>query len=123
MRSRSLGEPGRTQAHCLLTSQLTHQFDVEGIGDRWLPAKRTIKHVRLFKQGELGRLILDTFREAGGAPLSCPEITAAVMRKAGFDPDVRQTVKDRVRLNLNYMMTMGRVRKIGTRKETRRSLA
>ena len=31
-----------------------------------LPAKRTIKHVRLFKRGELGRLILGALREANG---------------------------------------------------------
>ena len=47
-----------------------------------LPAKRTIKHVRLFKQGELGRLILGALREANGGPLSTHDIVAAVMDKA-----------------------------------------
>jgi hypothetical protein len=45
------------------------------------------------------------------------------MRKAGFEPDVRRTVKDRVRLNLAYMVRRGKVRKTGKKLEARWSRA
>jgi hypothetical protein len=88
-----------------------------------LPAKRTIKHVRLFKRGELGRLILGALREANGGPLGTHDITAAVIDKVGFDQDVRLTVKDRVRLNLNYLERGGRVSRTGKQQNVRWSLA
>jgi hypothetical protein len=46
-----------------------------------IPNKRLPRHINLFRQGELSRLVSDTLREADGKPLRPLEIVAAIMRK------------------------------------------
>jgi hypothetical protein len=80
-----------------------------------IPNKRIVKHLNLFRQGELGRLILGVLREANGEPLRTPEIVAAIMQKNGIDADARNTIRNRVRSNLGYLERRGKVAKIGDR--------
>src|SRR5687768_2329513 len=49
-----------------------------------IPNKRIVKHVNLFRQVELGRLIIGVLREAEGDPLSTPQIAEAIMTKGGI---------------------------------------
>lgn len=66
-----------------------------------LPKKR-LKRVKLFRHGELNRLILDALREAG-RPLSTTEIAFYVLKAGGHDKSAMGTMKPRVRGNLAYL--------------------
>jgi len=78
------------------------------------PAKAPRLH--LFKQGELGRLILDTLRKTNGEPLSTAAIAEAVAEAIG-QPGARAAIGRRVRANLAYLERSQRVvEKIGSRK-------
>jgi len=81
------------------------------------PAKTARLH--LFKQGELGRLILDALRRADGEPLSTSAIADSVATAIG-QPDARPIIARRVRANLAYMERRKRgVEKIGERDAAR----
>jgi len=71
-----------------------------------LPAKRPRSHVNLFRQGELGRLIVDALRRAG-RPLSAREIVTALMEARGYDETARPALAPRVRGNLAYLHGRG----------------
>lgn len=76
-----------------------------------IPNKRLVKRVKLFRQGELGRLILDTLRRAEGAPMSAREIVTAILAAGGHGEVARPTVAPRVRGNLAYLHHSGKVAK------------
>jgi hypothetical protein len=77
------------------------------------PAKAARLH--LFKQGELGRLILDALRRANGEPLPMPAIADSVADAIG-QPEARAIIARRVRANLAYLERRQRaVVKIGER--------
>lgn len=80
-----------------------------------IPNKRIVKHVNLFRQGELGRLIIGVLREAEGAALSTPDIAALVMQKNGIDAEARNVMRVRVRSGLGYLQRRGKVAKFGDR--------
>jgi hypothetical protein len=83
------------------------------VGD--IPAKRAKQRSNLFKQGELGRLILDCLRKAG-EPQSCPAITTYICEAIG-QPDAGTALARTVRSNLAYMARHHRtVQKIGDAK-------
>jgi len=63
------------------------------------PAKAARLH--LFKQGELGRLILDALRRADGKPLPTSAIADSVADAIG-QPEARAIIARRVRANLAY---------------------
>jgi len=85
------------------------------------PAKAA--RIHLFKQGELGRLILDALRRADGEPLSTAAIADAVADAIG-QPEARAIIARRVRANLAYMeRRQGIVDKSGTREGARWSLS
>jgi len=84
-------------------------FDVDSI-----PTKRPRKRVKLFRHGELGRLILDALRKAG-EPLSTPQITSYIIEAQGHDESARRALAPRVRGNLAYLHGRGIVEKIGER--------
>ena len=44
-----------------------------------IPNKRLAKHVNIFRQGELGRLILGVLRKAEGVSMTTPQIAEAIM--------------------------------------------
>ena len=77
-----------------------------------LPGKRPYKHVKLFRQGELGRLILDALRRAG-KPVPASDIVTAVLAETGNGESVRATMRQRVRGNLAYQERRGSVVKSG----------
>jgi hypothetical protein len=72
--------------------------------------KRPPRQIKLFRQGELGRLILDVLRQATG-PVSTYEVTTAIMRAGGHGEDARRAVSPRVRGNLSYLERRGAIRK------------
>jgi hypothetical protein len=81
-------------------------FNVEKIG-----AKRP-RRVKLFRQGELGRLIMDALRRGRG-PLSTAEIVTALLAATGHAESARPALAPRVRGNLAYHERRGSVVKSG----------
>lgn len=79
-----------------------------------IPDKRPRKRMKLFRQGELGRLIMNALRTAKG-PLRTQEVVTAVMKALGHDEQARHALSKRVRGNLQYLQrTRGVVAKIGS---------
>lgn len=87
-----------------------------------LPLKRPRKRVKLFKQGELGRLIFDALRRAG-EPIPTADVVTAVMEAQGYEEEARSAFAPRVRGNLAYQHGRGTIEKIGGGNETRWRLA
>lgn len=84
-----------------------------------IPAKRPQKRIKLFRQGELGRLILDALRTAEG-PLRTQDVVSAIMIAQGHDEAARTALAPRVRGNLQYLQTKAdAVSKIGNGKDAR----
>ncbi|HEU4549066.1 MAG TPA: hypothetical protein VFS01_05170 [Rhizomicrobium sp.] len=80
-----------------------------------IPAHRPRRRVKLFKQGELGRLILDALRRAG-KPLGTHEITTALLEAGGYGESARPSLAPRVRGNLAYLESREAVTKAGSGK-------
>ena len=80
--------------------------------------KNARKRAKLFKMGELGRLIMDALRRAEGRPLATAEVVAAVTAAIGEKADKKAVVAHSVRSNLAYLVRSGKVRKIGDRAAT-----
>lgn len=78
-----------------------------------IPTKRPYKHVKLFKQGELGRTIVDALRRAA-VPLKIDELTASVTAALNQPDIMRSAMKPRVRGNLAYLHGIGKVFKTGS---------
>ncbi len=99
-------------------SQLKHLDATIGIFEPNLdpdsiPNKHPRKRVKLFRQGELGRLILDALRTADG-PMRTQDIVSAILLVQGHDEAARTALAPRVRGNLQYLVTKaGTVSKIG----------
>jgi hypothetical protein len=72
--------------------------------------KRLPKHITLFRQGELGQLILGALREAEGE-LSKSQIVSAVLRAGGHGEGARKAMAQRVRGNLGYLQRREKVNK------------
>jgi hypothetical protein len=77
----------------------------------------------LFSQGELGRLILDTLREAKGEPLAVSVIATRAADKLGLPASAYTAVTSRVRANVAYLKRNGRVAKTGEKAAARWTLA
>ncbi len=86
-----------------------------------LPAKRPKKRVKLFRQGELNRLILDTLRTADG-PMRTQDVVSSIMLALGHEETARTALQPRVRANLQYLMRKDEVQKIGGGREARWTL-
>jgi hypothetical protein len=85
---------------------LDPDVDVEKI-----PNKRPPKRVKLFRQGELGRMILDALRQAKGESGTVAEITSFLLAAGGHRESARRAVSGRVRGNLAYLERKGKVEK------------
>lgn len=81
-----------------------------------LPVSRPRKRIKLFRQGELGRLVVDALRRAG-KPVGTHFIVTALLTEAGYDESVRPSLTPRVRGNLAYLEGAGKVSKSGTGRE------
>ena len=88
---------------------LDPELHVEGI-----PPKRAPKHINLFRQGELGRLILGALREAQ-RPLHASEIVGHIIKIGGHGESARYALSQRVRSNLAYLERRGVIAKLGDR--------
>ena len=75
-----------------------------------IPSKRIVKRIKLFRQGELGRMIVGTLREAD-QPLSTAQIVTAILRAGGHGESARRALGGRVRGNLAYLARNGKVTK------------
>jgi hypothetical protein len=75
-----------------------------------IPNKRPVKRIKLFKQGELGRLIFDALRQAA-KPVSTYEMTTAILRAGGHGESARRVMANRVRSNLDYLHNRRKVTK------------
>lgn len=78
-----------------------------------IPNKRSPRRIKLFRQGELGRMILDALRNADGE-LSTREIVTALLEAGGHGEGARRAVGGRVRGNLAYLEKRGKVSKSGS---------
>ena len=81
-----------------------------------IPAKR--KRVKLYKQGELSRTVVDALRRVGNA-LGTHEIASAIMEKRGYAEEARSGLTPRVRSSLAYLEKLKRVIKTGKASECR----
>jgi hypothetical protein len=91
-------------------------FDPAKIG-----LKRPRKRVKLFRQGELGRLIIDALRRAG-KPLGTHEVATALLERGGYGESARPSLTPRVRGNLAYLERVAKIRKTGKASAARWSL-
>jgi hypothetical protein len=77
-----------------------------------LPTVRPQKRIKLFRQGELGRLIIDALRRAG-KPLGTADVVSAVMAAGKHAEPARAALAPRVRGNLAYLEKSAKVAKRG----------
>lgn len=78
--------------------------------------KRAPQRIKLFRQGELGRMIIDAMRRAQ-RPVSLYEIVSAILAAGGHGEEARRTVAGRVRGNLAYLTKQGKVSKKGDQRD------
>ncbi len=84
-----------------------------------IPNKRPSKRIKFFRQGELGRMILDAIRKAPEGSVSAPEIVTALLAAGGHGEDARKAVAGRARGNLAYLEKRGKVEKSGRNRNAR----
>jgi len=70
------------------------------------------KRVKLFRQGELNRMVLDALRRAG-KPIGTAEVARSLMDAEGFEEDTFTGLIERVRGALAYLSRTGRVERRG----------
>ena len=80
-----------------------------------IPVKRPTTRVKLFRQGELARLVRDALREANGEPIPADQIITYLMRAGEHDESARKALAGRVRGTLAYLIRAGKVAKVGDR--------
>lgn len=76
-----------------------------------IPNKRPIRRIKLFRQGELGRMILDALRQARNETMTTTEIVDALLATGGHGESARRAITNRVRGNLKYLLDRGKVEK------------
>lgn len=77
-----------------------------------IPPRKAIKYLNVFRQGELGRIIIAVLR-AQGAPMTNLEIADTILQRGGFDRHLWIAIRRRTRANLAYLESQGRVSKVG----------
>lgn len=85
------------------------------VGD--IRPKRPPQRIKLFRQGELGRLILGALRRGPKTGMRSRDIVSDLLTQGGHGDSARQTVAGRVRGNLSYLERRGMVRKEGDGRE------
>lgn len=96
---------------------LDPELHVEGI-----PNKRPVKRIKLFRQGELGRMILGALRDAD-RPLHASKIVGAIIEAGGHGESARKAISQRVRGNLAYLERRRVVEKDGSGRSARWAIA
>lgn len=84
-----------------------------------IPNKRPTKRVKLFRQGELNRLIMGAFRDAAQDTLSAAEIVSYILERGGLSEAARKALAPRVRGNLAYLSRIGRLQKEGAQQNAK----
>ena len=84
-----------------------------GFNPESLGVKRPRKRVKLFAQGELGRMVLDALRRAG-KPQGLRDITTALLTAGGHGESARPGLTPRVRGNLSYQVKRGTITSSGS---------
>lgn len=97
---------------------LDPSIELDSIPNKRLDPKR----VKLFGQGQLGRLIRDALRVHGGGPCATAQIVDHVLAAGEHGPGARRVIAARVRGNLQYLQRQGVVGKEGDQREARWSL-
>ena len=77
-----------------------------------IPPKKAIRYLNVFRQGELGRLIIGLLRTANG-PMTNLEIARTVIERGGLSQDLWVAIHRRTRANLAYLEAQSRVIKTG----------
>ncbi|HWD26550.1 MAG TPA: hypothetical protein VG387_05255 [Rhizomicrobium sp.] len=87
-----------------------------------IPAKRPQKRIKLFRQGELSRMIIDALRRAA-KPVDAAAIVGALLAAGGHKDGARAALAPRVRSNLAYLQRRSKVIKLGAGRAARWSLS
>ncbi|MEP6827310.1 MAG: hypothetical protein ABJA10_04485 [Aestuariivirga sp.] len=74
---------------------------------------RKQRRSKLFKLGELGRLIMDVMRPSEGQPMATRDIVAGVSLAIGQGKNSEAVLAATVRSNLAYMARRGKVVQVG----------
>lgn len=77
-----------------------------------IPPKRPIRYLNIFRQGELGQILIGLLR-ASGRPMSNIELATLVIQRGGYDQSLWTAIRRRCRANLEYLKGQGRVSKSG----------
>ncbi|MBL8564981.1 MAG: hypothetical protein JNM89_04625 [Hyphomicrobiaceae bacterium] len=83
-----------------------------------IPNKRPPQRIRLFRQGELSRLVFDALRRGPETGSKLQDIVSNALAAGGHDETARPAVAGRVRSTLAYLEKSGKVRRSGKLKET-----
>jgi hypothetical protein len=82
----------------------------------------TRTRAKLFKMGELGRIILSALRKAK-RPMRTPALITAVSLAVGLDKSANNKFRGTVASSLNYLARRGRIVKVGGGQAARWELA
>ena len=78
-----------------------------------IPAKKPVKHLNVFRHGQLNALILGILG-ASKTPMTNIAVLEALMAKIGSPPAAREALRRRVNGNLAYLEKGGRVARLAT---------
>lgn len=81
------------------------------IDPKTIKNKRPTRRIKLFRHGELGRMILGALRNANGGPLSTHQIVDGIIADGEHGEGARTALTPRVRGNLQYLLRRGLVTK------------
>ncbi len=96
---------------------LSPTFDPTQIAPR-----KALKHLNLFKQGELGALIVGVLR-ADNRPLTNLEISQVIIERSGYAKELWVPVRRRCCANLHYLENQGRVTKVSSHRTAKWMIA
>jgi hypothetical protein len=74
--------------------------------------KKAIRYLNLFRQGELGQILIGLLR-ASGRPMSNIELATLIIQRGGYDQALWTPIRRRCRANLEYLEAQKRIAKIG----------
>jgi len=83
-----------------------------GIDPSCIPSKRPVRYMNVFRQGELGRLIIAVLRAEQRAMTNL-ELADIILCRGSFDRSLWTAIRRRTRANLDYLQHQGRVAKVG----------
>ena len=86
-----------------------------------IPPKKAVKYLNIFRQGELGMLIIGVLR-SNGRPMTNLEIARVIFERGGFSQAIWTAIRRRVRANLAYLEQGGRLAKSGSGETARWAL-